>query len=34
MQWFLHRIQAMSGAAEMQDDFYDADSEDDIAAAL
>ena len=33
MQWFLHRVTAMSGAAEPQDDFY-RDSDDDIATAL
>jgi hypothetical protein len=26
MQWFLHRITAMSGAAESQDDFHDKES--------
>jgi hypothetical protein len=30
MQWFLHRVQAMSGAAEPLDDFHD-DSDDDMA---
>jgi HNH endonuclease len=34
MQWFLHRVTAMSGAAEPQDDYYDEDSDDDIATAL
>ena len=36
MQWFLHRMTAMSGAAELQDDFYDDDDngDDDIAEAL
>jgi len=36
MQWFLHRVTAMSGAAELQDDFYDDDDngDDDIAEAL
>jgi hypothetical protein len=29
MQWFLHRVTAMSGAAEIQDEFDD-DSDDDI----
>lgn len=33
MQWFLHRVTAMSGAAEPQDNFHD-DSDDDIATAL
>ncbi|KAF2177893.1 hypothetical protein K469DRAFT_754850 [Zopfia rhizophila CBS 207.26] len=33
MQWFLHRVTAISGAAELQDDFYDNDSDDDIATA-
>ncbi|KAF2190446.1 hypothetical protein K469DRAFT_746946 [Zopfia rhizophila CBS 207.26] len=33
MQWFLHRVTAMSGAAEPQDDFHDEDSDDDIATA-
>jgi hypothetical protein len=33
MQWFLHRVTAMSGAAEPKDDFHD-DSDDDIAEAL
>jgi hypothetical protein len=34
MQWILHRVQAMSAAAEAQDDFGDNDSDDDLAAAL
>ncbi|KAF2184433.1 hypothetical protein K469DRAFT_709182, partial [Zopfia rhizophila CBS 207.26] len=35
MQWFLHRVTAMSGAAEPQDDFHDDDdSDDDIVEAL
>ena len=34
MQWFLHRVTAMSGAAEPQNDFYDVDSDDDIATGL
>jgi len=33
MQWFLHRVTAMSGAAEPKDNFHD-DSDDDIAEAL
>jgi hypothetical protein len=33
MQWILHRVTAMSAAAEPQDDFGD-DSDDDLAAAL
>lgn len=33
MQWVLHRVAAMSAAAEAQDDFGD-DSDDDLAAAL
>jgi hypothetical protein len=33
MQWILHRVQAMSAAAEAQDDFGD-DSDDDFPAAL
>jgi len=33
MQWILHRVQAISAAAEPQDDFGD-DSDDDLAAAL
>jgi hypothetical protein len=32
MQWFLHRVTAMSGAAELQEDFDD-NSDDDIATA-
>ncbi|KAF2184435.1 hypothetical protein K469DRAFT_709186 [Zopfia rhizophila CBS 207.26] len=31
---FLHRVTAMSGAAEPQDDFHDDDSDDDIVEAL
>ncbi|KAF2180008.1 hypothetical protein K469DRAFT_715607 [Zopfia rhizophila CBS 207.26] len=35
MQWFLHRVTAMSGAAEPQDDCHDDDdSDDNIAEAL
>ncbi|KAF2190392.1 hypothetical protein K469DRAFT_623444 [Zopfia rhizophila CBS 207.26] len=36
MQWFLHRVTAMSGAAEPQDDFHDDDdnSDDDIVKVL
>ncbi|KAF2194206.1 hypothetical protein K469DRAFT_744878 [Zopfia rhizophila CBS 207.26] len=36
MQWFLHRVTAMSGAAEPQDDLHDDDdnSDDDIVEAL
>ncbi|KAF2188326.1 hypothetical protein K469DRAFT_703833 [Zopfia rhizophila CBS 207.26] len=34
MQWFLHRMTAISGAAEPQDDFHDDDSDDDIVEAL
>ncbi|KAF2184436.1 hypothetical protein K469DRAFT_688896 [Zopfia rhizophila CBS 207.26] len=36
MQWFLHRVTAMSGAAEPQDDCHDDDdnSDDDIVEAL
>ena len=34
MQWFLHRVTALSGAAEPQDDFYNEDSDDDIATTL
>ncbi|KAF2180121.1 hypothetical protein K469DRAFT_753606 [Zopfia rhizophila CBS 207.26] len=36
MQWFLHRVAAISGAAEPQDDFHDDDdnSDDDIVEAL
>jgi hypothetical protein len=33
MQWILHRVTAMSAAAELQDDFGD-DSDDDLTAAL
>jgi hypothetical protein len=34
MQWFLHRVTALSGAAEAQDDLHDDDSDKDIAIAL
>jgi hypothetical protein len=34
MQWFLHRVTAMSGAAEPQDDFHDKDSNDNFMQAL
>ncbi|KAF2261985.1 hypothetical protein CC78DRAFT_520953 [Lojkania enalia] len=35
MQWFLHRVTAISGAAEHQDNYHDDnDSNDDIAKAL
>jgi hypothetical protein len=34
MQWFLHRVTAMSGAAEPQDDLHDEDSDEDITTAL
>jgi hypothetical protein len=35
MQWFLHRVTAMSGAAEPQNDFHDDESsDDDIVEAL
>jgi len=34
MQWFLHRVAAMSAATEPQDDFHDDDSDDDIAIPL
>lgn len=35
MQWILHRLQAMSAAAEAQDDFDDdSESDDDLAAEL
>jgi hypothetical protein len=35
MQWFLHRVTAISGAAEPQDDFhYDSDSDGDVEEAL
>jgi hypothetical protein len=33
MQWFLHRVTAMSGAAESQNDFHDEDSDDNIMTA-
>jgi hypothetical protein len=33
MQWFLHRVTAMSGAAEPQDDSYDEDSGNDAMQA-
>jgi hypothetical protein len=34
MQWFLHRMTAISGAAEPQDDFNDKDSDDNIVTTL
>jgi hypothetical protein len=34
MQWFLHRVTAMSGAAEPQDDFHDKDRDNDVVSAL
>jgi hypothetical protein len=34
MQWFLHRVTAMSGAAEPQDDFHNKDSDNDFMLAL
>jgi hypothetical protein len=33
MQWFLHRVTAMSGAAETQDDFHDKDRNNDTVPA-
>jgi hypothetical protein len=33
MQWFLDRVTAMSGAAILQDDTFDADSDEDIVTA-
>jgi HNH endonuclease len=34
MQWVLHRVTALSGAAEPQDDFHDKDRDDEIMSAL
>jgi hypothetical protein len=34
MQWILHRVTALSGAAEPQDDFHDKDCDNEIVSAL